>query len=73
MNDYLIILSYSIFLFPQLIIFVSIRVNSWLNNYPDFNISLINFSVDAIIEERQRVYERKISFLQKMQIETDFS
>jgi len=29
--------------------------------------------VDAIIEERQRVYERKLSFLQKMQIETDFS
>jgi|GEM_PF-1159556 len=28
--------------------------------------------MDAIIEERQRVYERKISFLQKMQIETDF-
>jgi len=29
--------------------------------------------VDAIIEERQKVYERKLSFLQKMQIETDFS
>jgi len=28
--------------------------------------------MDAIIEERQRVYERKLSFLKKMQIETDF-
>lgn len=29
--------------------------------------------IDAIIEERQRVYERKLSFLQEMQIETDFA
>ncbi|MCK4419197.1 hypothetical protein KAV79_05280 [Candidatus Aerophobetes bacterium] len=28
--------------------------------------------IDAIIEERQKIYERKISFLQEMQIETDF-
>lgn len=28
--------------------------------------------IDAIIKERQKIYERKISFLQEMQIETDF-
>lgn len=28
--------------------------------------------IDVIIEERQKIYERKISFLQEMQIETDF-
>jgi len=28
--------------------------------------------IDAIIEERQKIYERQVSFLQEMQIETDF-
>jgi hypothetical protein len=28
--------------------------------------------VDAIVEERKEIYERKSAFLQEMQIETDF-